>query len=215
MKIRVITGKYEYQGLYVGSEHDVEKYQHVTGLGEPKLLYYFIANGKSWHLFDDECEEVFPSPNEKLMDVISTDLKKEECRSSYCECEEGKCSGGKVDMRADEANKIKSKADSEKKTPIKSDGGSSTYYDIDIPAWLLYTLNERQREGKCYIKTEELIECGFSSDFDAGNIFKSLVRAWGALNGAGKAGNGVDYECNKIVYSANKLKQRNQRKEQK
>lgn len=44
------------------------------------------------------------------------------------------------------------------------------------------------------------------------NIFKSLVRAWGALNGAGKAGNGVDYECNKIVYSANKLKQRNQRK---
>lgn len=47
------------------------------------------------------------------------------------------------------------------------------------------------------------------------NIFKSLVRAWGALNGAGKAGNGVDYECNKIVYSANKLKQRNQRKEQK
>lgn len=103
----------------------------------------------------------------------------------------------------------------EKKAPIKSDGGSSTYYDIDIPAWLLYTLNERQKEGKCYIKTEELIECGFSSDFDAGNIFKSLVRAWGALNGAGKAGNGVDYECNKIVYSANKLKQRNQRKEQK
>ena len=118
-------------------------------------------------------------------------------------------------MRADEANKIKSKVDSEKKIPIKSDGGSSTYYDIDIADWLLDLLNERRKEGKCYIKTEELIECGFSSDFDAGNIFKSLVRAWGALNGAGKAGNDVDYECNKIVYSANKLKQRNQRKEQK
>lgn len=215
MKIRVTTRDYEYQGLYAGSEHDVEEYKYATSLGELRILYYFNANGKSWHLTNDECEEVFPAPNEKLMDVINTDFKKEECRSSYCECEEGKCSGGKIDMRADEANKIKSKADSEKKIPIKSDGGSSTYYDIDIPSWLLYTLNERQKEGKCYIKTEELIECGFSSDFDAGNIFKSLVRAWGALHGVGKAGNGVDYECNKIVYSANKLKQRNQRKEQK
>lgn len=78
MKIRVTTKDHEYQGLYAGSEHDVEKYQHVTGLGEPRLLYYFIANGKSWHLFDDECEEVFPAPNEKLMDVINTDFKKEE-----------------------------------------------------------------------------------------------------------------------------------------
>lgn len=78
MKIRVTTKYHEYQGLYAGSEHDVEKYQHVTGLGEPRLLYYFIANGKSWHLFDDECEEVFPAPNEKLMDVINTDFKKEE-----------------------------------------------------------------------------------------------------------------------------------------
>lgn len=78
MKIRVTTKDHEYQGLYAGSEHDVEKYQHVTGLGEPRLLYYFIANGKSWHLFDDKCEEVFPAPNEKLMDVINTDFKKEE-----------------------------------------------------------------------------------------------------------------------------------------
>lgn len=176
MKIRVIVDKYEHQGLYKGSEHE-STYDPETH------VYSFMNYGKLWALDVLEAIEVdlleesdFPSPNEKLMDVINTDLKK---------------------------------------TPIKSDGGSSSYYDIDIPAWLLYTLNERQKEGKCYIKTEELIECGFSSDFDAGNIFKSLVRAWGALNGAGKAGNGVDYECNKIVYSANKLKQRNQRKEQK
>lgn len=207
MKIRVITKDYEYQGLYAGSEHEVEAMVWISGV--EKFLYSFTTNGKLWQLYEGECEEAFPAPNEKLMGVISTDLKKEECRSSYCECEEGKCSGGKVDMRADEAGK------SNPIGPIKSDGGSSTYYDIEIPAWLLHTLNERQKEGKCYIKTEELIECGFSSDFDAGNVFKSLVRAWGALNGAGKAGNGVDYECNKIVYSANKLKQRNQRKEQK
>lgn len=187
MKIRVTTDKFEYQGLYRGSEHEA----NMAGYDYWQPPAFFTHKGKQWSLQQGHYEVV------------------EECRSSCCECEEGKCSGGKVDMRADEANKIKSKE------PVKSDGGSSTYYDIDIPAWLLYTLNERQKEGKCYIKTEELIECGFSSDFDAGNIFKSLVRAWGALNGAGKAGNGVDYECNKIVYSANKLKQRNQRKEQK
>lgn len=206
MKIRVITNRYEYMGLLQNSCHDIEA-TTVNSWGSRE--YYFNHMGRNWALTESDCEEVFPSPNEKLLDVISTDLKREECRSSYCECEEGKCSGGKVDMRADEAEKINAGG------PIKSDGGSSTYYDIEIPAWLLYTLNERQKEGQCYIKTEELIECGFSSDFDAGNVFKSLVRAWGALNGAGKAGNGVDYECNKIVYSANKLKQRNQRKEQK
>ena len=197
MKIRVTTDRYEYQGLFKGSEHYVDNVGVDTV--SQRMFYGVFNKGKHWKLFNG----------------VDCDVVREECRSSYCECEEGKCSGGKVDMRADEANKIKSKVDSEKKIPIKSDGGSSTYYDIDIPAWLLYTLNERQKEGKCYVKTEELIECGFSSDFDAGNIFKSLVRAWGALNGAGKAGNGVDYECNKIVYSANKLKQRNQRKEQK
>jgi hypothetical protein len=35
----------------------------------------------------------------------------EECRSSYCECEEGQCSVGKVDMRADEASKIQKNND--------------------------------------------------------------------------------------------------------
>lgn len=192
MKIRVTTDRYEYQGLYKDSVHTVHNLvERLDG-----WRYFFQNNGKEWVLKASECV-VF--------------VNTEECRSSYCECEEGKCSGGKVDMRADEAEKKKAKWASEK-APIKSDGGSSTYYDIEIEDWLLNLLNERQKEGKCYIKTEELIECGFSSDFDAGNIFKSLVRAFGALNGGGKAGNDVDYECNKIVYSANKLKQRSQRK---
>lgn len=189
MKIRVTTDRHEYQGLYKDSEHSVESTVVNPDMG---MLVFLKNMGKDWVLHKEEYQVV-----------------QEECRSSYCECEEGKCSGGKVDMRADEAEKTKARG------PIKSDGGSSTYYDIEITPWLLYTLNERQKEGKCYIKTEELIECGFSSDFDAGNIFKSLVRAFGALNGAGKAGNDVDYECNKIVYSANKLKQRNQRKGEK
>lgn len=96
---------------------------------------------------------------------------------------------------------------------IKSDGGSSTYYDIAVPEWLVDRIIERSDDGQAYIKTEELIEVTFNSDFDAGNALKSLVRLWGAFNGAGKAGNSVSYEKKKIEYSINKLEQRFTRQE--
>ena len=191
MKIRVTSGAYEYQGLYKDSLHEVERVVVDGFLGTG---YRFKANGKLWEIFEPECEVV-----------------REECRSSYCECEEGKCSGGKIDMRTDEVNKIKSKADSEKKAPIKSDGGSSSYYDIYLPTWLMQAMVDREVDGKVYIKTEELIEVAFESDFDFANAFKSLVRAFGTMNGGGKAGNDVDYEMNKVQYSANKIKERNKR----
>ena len=76
MKIRVITKDHEYQGLYAGSEHEVESHAWISGV--EKILYSFTANGKLWKLYEGECKEVFPAPNEKLMDVINTDLKKEE-----------------------------------------------------------------------------------------------------------------------------------------
>lgn len=89
---------------------------------------------------------------------------------------------------------------------VKSDGGSSSYYDMEIPEWLVELITERQTEwGSSYIKTEELITTVFNNDFDFGNALKSLVRAHGAFNGAGKAGNSVPYECNKIKYSAEKI----------
>ncbi len=53
---------------------------------------------------------------------------------------------------------------------IKSDGGSSSYYDIQIPDWLLEKIKDRG-----YLKTEELIEI-MGSDFDLGNIIKCAVR---------------------------------------
>ena len=96
---------------------------------------------------------------------------------------------------------------------VASDGGSSTYYDIGLPQWLVDKIVERQKEGTAYVKTEELIEVGFGNDFDASNIFKSLVRAWGAFNGGGKKGNTVDYDLNKMNYSTEKLRQRAQRKQ--
>lgn len=97
---------------------------------------------------------------------------------------------------------------------VASDGGSSSYYDIGLPQWLVERIVERQKDGRAYLKTEELIEVAFGNDFDASNIAKSLVRAWGAFNGGGKKGNTVDYDLNKMVYSTEKLRQRAKRKQQ-
>ena len=75
MKIRVITNRYEYMGLLQNSCHNVEA-TTVNSWGSRE--YYFNHMGRNWSLTEFDCEEVFPAPNEKLMDVINTDLKKEE-----------------------------------------------------------------------------------------------------------------------------------------
>lgn len=93
--------------------------------------------------------------------------------------------------------------------PIQSDGGSSSYYDLPIPEELLNKILERKEAGKAYIKTEEIIRYCFGNDFDKGNLFKSLVRIHSAELGFGKAGNSIEYDCNKIHYSADKIAQRN------
>jgi ABC-type ATPase with predicted acetyltransferase domain len=76
MKIRVTTKDHEYQGLYAGSEHEVDDIVWISGV--EKFLYSFTTNGKLWKLYEGECVEVFTAANEKPVDVISTDLKKEE-----------------------------------------------------------------------------------------------------------------------------------------
>ena len=84
---------------------------------------------------------------------------------------------------------------------VKSDGGSSSYYDLKLSDLTLDFI-----EGTNKIKTEHLIRDVFDNDFDFGNMFKSLVRAYGTTQGAGKEGNDISYEMNKIIYSANKIK---------
>ena len=75
--------------------------------------------------------------------------------------------------------------------PIKSDGLSSSYYVLNI-------------DGHT-IQTEDIIKDVFGNDFDFGTVFKSLVRAYACTQGAGKAGNDLRYELNKIKYSTDKI----------
>ena len=95
---------------------------------------------------------------------------------------------------------------------IKSDGGSSSYYDIEVPRWLVTALVERRGEGKCFIKTEEINEI-LGNDFNYSTMFKSMVRAISIEGGVGKQGNTHGYECNKIRYYADRAEEKFLRKE--
>ena len=72
MKVRVKVANYEYMGLMKGSVHDAFVYTNSLG----NVEYHFTLNGRKWALADVDCEEV-PAPNEKLLDVINTDLKQD------------------------------------------------------------------------------------------------------------------------------------------
>ncbi|ANA49353.1 hypothetical protein PMW_228 [Pseudomonas phage phiPMW] len=99
-------------------------------------------------------------------------------------------------------------ASTESSEPIRSTGGSSSYYDLPLSDKLMNKLFDRWEEGKAHIRTEELIEEAFDNDFDFGTAFKSLVRVRGTTKGGGKAGNDVGYECNKIDWSVNKIREK-------
>jgi hypothetical protein len=160
---------------------------------------FFLSNGNVYSLKDDLPPVKFGDEAIQLffqtgLWVIQDDSTETECNA----CEE----------TVQPSSNDDSPVPTEVGGAIKSDGGSSTYYDIELPDWLISRVFDRYREGRTYIKTEELIEVTFNSDFDAGNAFKSLIRLWGAFNGAGKAGNTVSYEKKKIEYSVDKLEKR-------
>ena len=78
--------------------------------------------------------------------------------------------------------------------PVTSDGGASSYYELEIAGHKLETHN--------------VIEDVFGNDFDFGNNFKAMVRIWAQINGGGKAGTSIEYDLNKIIYTCEKLKER-------
>lgn len=72
---------------------------------------------------------------------------------------------------------------------VKSDGGSSDYYKIEIPKHIVKDL------GDCYqIETGDVIRYAFDDNFAIGNIIKALKRL------GKKEGTCVEYDVNKIKY---------------
>ena len=79
--------------------------------------------------------------------------------------------------------------------PVKSDGGSSSYYDLVI--------------NGVDLQTEDIMRDVFGNDYDFCVAFKALVRAYGTLKGGGKEGNTVEYEMNKLRYSSKQIEKQN------
>ena len=63
---------------------------------------------------------------------------------------------------------------------VESDGGSSSYYEIDIPASKIQFLTEEDdpkfTTPHIRVEVKDMIKYGLDNDFDRGNIFNALVR---------------------------------------
>lgn len=82
--------------------------------------------------------------------------------------------------------------------PVKSDGRSSSYYQLTIK-------NKHGESLKC--ETGDIIRALVANDFSLGNIVKACRRVSEALQGRGKAGIDPLYDLNKIIYFAEEIKQ--------
>jgi len=87
------------------------------------------------------------------------------------------------------------KSEAIKSEAIKSDGGKSDYYEVTI-------------DGQTFM-IEKIIKQVFRNDFDFGNAFKALIRANALIAGGGKEGSTIQYEMNKVKYSADKVVENN------
>ena len=84
---------------------------------------------------------------------------------------------------------------------VKSDGGSSSYYELEVPQYVLNRLARQERDCEvATIETGDVIRMLVDNDFDAGNIIKALRRIIQAKKGIGKAGTDIKYDINKVKY---------------
>jgi len=92
-------------------------------------------------------------------------------------------------------------------TKVKSDGGSSSYYELPLPGYLVDKLNVQYDEGKpLTMETGDVIKMLVDNDFDAGNIIKALRRVMLASKGGGKEGVDIEYDLKKIEYFTNEIR---------
>ena len=86
--------------------------------------------------------------------------------------------------------------------PIKSDGGSSSYYQLKllVKANKIIDLEGHDEVKVVELETGDIIRALVDNDFDLGNIIKACRRIHQAKKGTGKAGTDVEYDCKKIDY---------------
>lgn len=112
---------------------------------------------------------------------------------THCECmgcdKEVRLGGARETEFLEDKSEVKNEA-------IKSDGGKSDYYEVTI-------------DGQTFM-IEKIIKQVFRNDFDFGNAFKALIRANALIAGGGKEGSTIEYEMNKVKYSADQVVKNNE-----
>ena len=97
-----------------------------------------------------------------------------------------------IELVGDDTNTIENE-----NTPIKSDGGSSSYYAQQIPKGMLESFNTTG-----VIEAKDVIRLFLGNDFNMGNIFKAYCRVISLRNGKGKAGIDEQYDLTKAKFFA-------------
>lgn len=95
-----------------------------------------------------------------------------------------------IELVGDDNNTIENE-----NSPIKSDGGSSSYYKQKIPKGMLERFNTTGT-----IEAKDIIRLFLGNDFNMGNIFKAYCRIISLRNGKGKAGIDEQYDLTKVKY---------------
>lgn len=86
--------------------------------------------------------------------------------------------------------------------PIKSDGGSSSYYFTKLPEDLIKQIVETGG-----IEIKDIVRYCFDNDADCKDIIKALKRIREYLKGGGKEGVDAMYDANKVEFFAKELKE--------
>lgn len=85
--------------------------------------------------------------------------------------------------------------------PVKSDGGSSSYYFTTLPKHLIKDIVDRGG-----IEIKDIVRYCFDNDADCKDIIKALKRIRENLKGGGKEGVDNIYDANKICFFAEELR---------
>ena len=122
--------------------------------------------------------------NDELEDVV-VDVNVED---TLCKVRLDKC----IELVSDDTKPIENES-----SPIKSDGGSSSYYAQQIPKGMLERFNTTGT-----IEAKDVIRLFLGNDFNMGNIFKAYCRITSLRQGKGKAGVDEPYDLTKAKFFA-------------
>jgi len=94
-------------------------------------------------------------------------------------------------------NKIKPECD---KGEVKSDGGSSSYYQLEVLVPAANCITVTPQVIKVQFETGDVVKALVDNDFDLGNVLKAMRRVHLAAQGKGKEGTSIEYDMKKIEY---------------